>query len=218
MHHDRGTRASVSRASSMTRFSWSLVTPSRASSVSSVASLRRSSSVGSRQGFFILPSWLVEHAVYSRHGDNGGSKPGRFLDLSLRTSGQLSWRITRGHSQSAQASCGSNARFIPGIAENSVWRRLIQHLHCLLWAGEGGFMVWGKLMPAEDSLRLGGLPIGLAHHLRLAHPVKAGRFAGAMSRWRRRATRCASAARWSRPSRGWPLRRCSAIAPAQLAD
>jgi predicted homoserine dehydrogenase-like protein len=30
-------------------------------------------------------------------------------------------------------------------------------------------------MPAEDSLRLGGLPIGLAHHLRLAHPVKAGR-------------------------------------------
>jgi predicted homoserine dehydrogenase-like protein len=41
--------------------------------------------------------------------------------------------------------------------------------------GEGGFTVWGKLMPAEDSLRLGGLPIGLAHHLRLAHPVNAGR-------------------------------------------
>ena len=41
--------------------------------------------------------------------------------------------------------------------------------------GEGGFTVWGRLMPAEDSLRLGGLPIGLAHHLRLAHPVKAGR-------------------------------------------
>jgi predicted homoserine dehydrogenase-like protein len=40
-------------------------------------------------------------------------------------------------------------------------------------------MVWGKLMPAEDSLRLGGLPIGLAHHLRLVRPVKAGRFAGA---------------------------------------
>jgi predicted homoserine dehydrogenase-like protein len=41
--------------------------------------------------------------------------------------------------------------------------------------GEGGFTVWGKLMPAEDSLRLGGLPIGIAHRLRLAHPVKAGR-------------------------------------------
>ena len=29
--------------------------------------------------------------------------------------------------------------------------------------GEGGFTVWGKLMPASDSLRLGGLPLGLAH-------------------------------------------------------
>ena len=40
--------------------------------------------------------------------------------------------------------------------------------------GEGGFTVWGKLMPAADSLRLGGLPIGLAHHLKLRRPVKAG--------------------------------------------
>jgi len=28
--------------------------------------------------------------------------------------------------------------------------------------GEGGYTVWGKLMPADDSLALGGLPIGLA--------------------------------------------------------
>jgi len=47
-------------------------------------------------------------------------------------------------------------------------------------------------MPAEDSLRLGGLPVGLAHHPRLAHSVTAGRCAEATSRWRRRATRCAS--------------------------
>ena len=40
--------------------------------------------------------------------------------------------------------------------------------------GEGGFTVWGKLMPAADSLRLGGLPIGLAHHVKLRRPVKAG--------------------------------------------
>ena len=40
--------------------------------------------------------------------------------------------------------------------------------------GEGGFTVWGKLMPAADSLRLGGLPIGLAHHIKLRRPVKAG--------------------------------------------
>jgi len=40
--------------------------------------------------------------------------------------------------------------------------------------GEGGFTVWGKLMPAADSLQLGGLPIGLAHGVRLRNPVKAG--------------------------------------------
>jgi len=40
--------------------------------------------------------------------------------------------------------------------------------------GEGGFTIWGKLMPAADSLRLGGLPIGLAHHIKLRRPVKAG--------------------------------------------
>jgi predicted homoserine dehydrogenase-like protein len=40
--------------------------------------------------------------------------------------------------------------------------------------GEGGFTVWGKLMPATDSLRVGGLPIGLAHHVKLRRAVKAG--------------------------------------------
>ncbi len=40
--------------------------------------------------------------------------------------------------------------------------------------GEGGFTVWGRLMPASDSLALGGLPIGLAHHVKLKHAVKKG--------------------------------------------
>ncbi len=40
--------------------------------------------------------------------------------------------------------------------------------------GEGGFTVWGKLMPAEDSLAAGGLPIGLAHHVKLRSPIKRG--------------------------------------------
>jgi predicted homoserine dehydrogenase-like protein len=40
--------------------------------------------------------------------------------------------------------------------------------------GEGGYTVWGKLMPARASLALGGLPIGLAHGLRLTRRVKAG--------------------------------------------
>ena len=37
--------------------------------------------------------------------------------------------------------------------------------------GEGGFTVWGKLTPARQSLDMGGLPIGLAHHLKLRNDV-----------------------------------------------
>ncbi|NNE82521.1 MAG: Gfo/Idh/MocA family oxidoreductase [Alphaproteobacteria bacterium] len=37
--------------------------------------------------------------------------------------------------------------------------------------GEGGYTVYGKLMPAEDSLACGGLPIGLAHNVTLKAPV-----------------------------------------------
>jgi predicted homoserine dehydrogenase-like protein len=37
--------------------------------------------------------------------------------------------------------------------------------------GEGGYTVYGKLMPAEDSLACGGLPIGLAHNVTLKSPV-----------------------------------------------
>jgi predicted homoserine dehydrogenase-like protein len=40
--------------------------------------------------------------------------------------------------------------------------------------GEGGYTVWGKLLPAATSLRLGALPLGLAHGIKLLRPVKAG--------------------------------------------
>jgi predicted homoserine dehydrogenase-like protein len=40
--------------------------------------------------------------------------------------------------------------------------------------GEGGYTVYGKLLPAKTSLKLGGLPLGLAHGVRLVKPVKAG--------------------------------------------
>jgi predicted homoserine dehydrogenase-like protein len=40
--------------------------------------------------------------------------------------------------------------------------------------GEGGYTVVGKLMSAADSLRLGALPLGLAHRVRLLKPVQAG--------------------------------------------
>ncbi len=40
--------------------------------------------------------------------------------------------------------------------------------------GEGGFTVYGKLLPASASLERGALPIGLAHGVMLKRPVGAG--------------------------------------------
>jgi predicted homoserine dehydrogenase-like protein len=40
--------------------------------------------------------------------------------------------------------------------------------------GEGGYTVYGKLMPAADSLACGGLPLGLAHGVTLTRPVAQG--------------------------------------------
>jgi predicted homoserine dehydrogenase-like protein len=40
--------------------------------------------------------------------------------------------------------------------------------------GEGGFTVWGKLLPAATSMRIGGLPLGLAHGIKLLRPVAQG--------------------------------------------
>jgi len=40
--------------------------------------------------------------------------------------------------------------------------------------GEGGYTVVGRLMPAEESLAQGCLPLGLAHGWRLLRPVSAG--------------------------------------------
>jgi len=40
--------------------------------------------------------------------------------------------------------------------------------------GEGGYTVYGRLMPASDSLVLGGFPIGLAHGAKLVRAVAKG--------------------------------------------
>ena len=40
--------------------------------------------------------------------------------------------------------------------------------------GEGGYTVYGKLMPAADSMALGGLPLGLAHRVKLVRPIASG--------------------------------------------
>ena len=41
--------------------------------------------------------------------------------------------------------------------------------------GEGGYTVWGKLMPADTSVKLGGVPLGLAHDVKVVRPVAKGK-------------------------------------------
>jgi predicted homoserine dehydrogenase-like protein len=40
--------------------------------------------------------------------------------------------------------------------------------------GEGGYTVWGKLLPATTSAAMGGLPLGLAHDVKVLRPVRQG--------------------------------------------
>jgi predicted homoserine dehydrogenase-like protein len=40
--------------------------------------------------------------------------------------------------------------------------------------GEGGYCVWGKLVPAARSLAEGALPIGLAQDVKLKRPIRQG--------------------------------------------
>ena len=40
--------------------------------------------------------------------------------------------------------------------------------------GEGGYTVWGRLMPAAESLAVRALPIGLAQGVTLQEAVQAG--------------------------------------------
>ena len=40
--------------------------------------------------------------------------------------------------------------------------------------GEGGYTVWGKLLPASTSKKMGGLPLGLAHGVKVVRPVAKG--------------------------------------------
>ena len=54
----------------------------------------------------------------------------------------------------------------------AVAKRALKAGECL--DGEGGFTVWGRLMPAGDSLAMGALPIGLAHNVPVVNDVPEG--------------------------------------------
>ncbi len=74
--------------------------------------------------------------------------------------------------------------------------------------GEGGYTVWGKLVPAGRSLAEGALPIGLAHKVALVRDVAAG----AIVRWADVSVADSEAARVRRD-----MERRFAPAPAAIA-
>jgi len=65
--------------------------------------------------------------------------------------------------------CGNTGSVRTNGLESGQSRRFVYHV-----CGEGGYTVYGTLMPAADSLAIGGLPLGLAHHVRLLRPVASG--------------------------------------------
>ena len=68
--------------------------------------------------------------------------------------------------------------------------------------GEGGYTVWGKLLPAHRSLSEGALPIGLAHHVKLVRGVAAGQIV----RWSDIEIPDTEAVRVRREMEGWARR------------
>ena len=56
----------------------------------------------------------------------------------------------------------------------SMWVKPFGNMQELYFDGEGGFTVWGKCIPASQSLAHGALPLGLAHGCRMRTPVKKG--------------------------------------------
>lgn len=64
---------------------------------------------------------------------------------------------------------GTPSQWVADVAATS--KRPLQEGEIL--DGEGGYTVWGKLLPVERSLSMGAVPLGLAHGVRLKRAVAA---------------------------------------------
>ncbi len=90
-------------------------------------------------------------------------KPYHLIGLELGISGRVGRPARRAHRR----------RRSPGTATSSprpsaTWRSA----RCS--TAKAASRVYGRLMPARDSLQIGGLPLGLAHGVRLKGTVRAG--------------------------------------------
>jgi len=89
-------------------------------------------------------------------------KPYHLIGLELNIS-VLSAALRKEPTGQAQGFCGD----VVSVAKRNL--RASETLD-----GEGGYTVWGKLMPAQTSLRAAALPIGLAHRVKLKNDIAHG--------------------------------------------
>jgi len=89
-------------------------------------------------------------------------KPHHLIGLELNIS-VLSAALRKEPTGQAQGFCGD----VVSVAKRNL--RASETLD-----GEGGYTVWGKLMPAQTSLRAAALPIGLAHRVKLKNDIAHG--------------------------------------------
>jgi predicted homoserine dehydrogenase-like protein len=89
-------------------------------------------------------------------------KPYHLIGLELNIS-VLSAALRKEPTGQAQGFCGD----VVSVAKRNL-------LASETLDGEGGYTVWGKLMPAQTSLRAAALPIGLAHRVKLKNDIAHG--------------------------------------------
>ena len=149
---------------------------SRSGTVEVVSSLQRDGS--SVPGDLRWGVYVVFHAPtdylrkcfrqYGVQTDRSGSyaslyRPSHLVGLELGIS--VAWTALR------NTPTGTSRQFVADVA--SCAKRDLRQGERL--DGEGGFGVYGKLMPAAQSVRSRALPIGLADGARLLHPVERDR-------------------------------------------
>ena len=82
-------------------------------------------------------------------------------------------RLHTDRKPAGRLSAGIGARYSDAVANA---KRDLKAGEILVRGGDSA--VWGKLIPAEDPLKIGGLPIGLAYHTKLKRAISKAKHIG----------------------------------------
>jgi predicted homoserine dehydrogenase-like protein len=111
-----------------------------------------------------IPEWFESYGVATDSSGQYGAlwRPAHFIGLETMVS-VLSVGLL---GEATGAPCGLQADVVAVAKRDLAADETLD--------GEGGFTVYGALVPAATSIALGALPIGLARDVRLRRPVRAG--------------------------------------------